>query len=288
MAVSIPSKLIYYTKLSKPRIIWLLDLAALGGAFLASKIILINLIAVLIGGTLASGGSMIINEGVEIDKDKVMKRTSHRPTVMGYVSKREAIAVGASLLVLGTLIGLVANLLASIFILLGGLIYVLVYTVWLKPRSPLNIVIGGFAGSAAAWAGFAAMTSRLDIAAFLLGLLIFMWTPGHFWSLALRFKEDYDKAGIPMLPVIMPENFSARIIAISNALMIPFAISLYLFIGIPYLIISTGMSALLMYFSIRLIKNPTGEEAWTSFKVSAPYLAVILLTIVVIRLLALI
>jgi protoheme IX farnesyltransferase len=288
MAVSIPSKLIYYTKLSKPRIIWLLDLAALGGAFLASKIILINLIAVLIGGTLASGGSMIINEGVEIDKDKVMKRTSHRPTVMGYVSKREAIAVGASLLVLGTLIGLVANLLASIFILLGGLIYVLVYTVWLKPRSPLNIVIGGFAGSAAAWAGFAAMTSRLDIAAFLLGLLIFMWTPGHFWSLALRFKEDYDKAGIPMLPVIMPENFSARIIAISNALMIPFAISLYLFIGIPYLIISTGMSALLMYFSIRLIKNPTGEEAWTSFKVSAPYLAVILLTIVEIRLLALI
>jgi protoheme IX farnesyltransferase len=288
MAVSIPSKLIYYTKLSKPRIIWLLDLAALGGAFLASKIILINLIAVLIGGTLASGGSMIINEGVEIDKDKVMKRTSHRPTVMGYVSKREAIAVGASLLVLGTLIGLVANLLASIFILLGGLIYVLVYTVWLKPRSPLNIVIGGFAGSAAAWAGFAAMTSRLDIAAFLLGLLIFMWTPGHFWSLALRFKEDCDKAGIPMLPVIMPENFSARIIAISNALMIPFAISLYLFIGIPYLIISTGMSALLMYFSIRLIKNPTGEEAWTSFKVSAPYLAVILLTIVEIRLLALI
>jgi len=122
MALSISSKLIYYTKLSKPRIIWLLDLAALGGAFLASKIILVNLLAVLIGGTLASGGSMIINEGIEIDKDKIMKRTSHRPTVMGYVSKKEAIVVGTSLLILGTLIGLIANSLASIFILLGGLI----------------------------------------------------------------------------------------------------------------------------------------------------------------------
>lgn len=286
MALSISSKLIYYTKLSKPRIIWLLDLAALGGAFLASKIILVNLLAVLIGGTLASGGSMIINEGIEIDKDKIMKRTSHRPTVMGYVSKKEAIVVGTSLLILGTLIGLIANSLASIFILLGGLIYVLVYTIWLKPRSPLNIVIGGFAGSAAAWAGFAAMTGKLDIAAFLLGFLIFMWTPGHFWSLALRFKEDYDRAGIPMLPVIMSENFSARMIAISNALMIPFAISLYLFIGIPYLIVSTVMSIILMYFSIRLLKNPTGEEAWVSFKVSAPYLAIILLSIIIIRLIA--
>jgi len=161
-----------------------------------------------------------------------------------------------------------------------------VYTIWLKPRSPLNIVIGGFAGSAAAWAGFAAMTGKLDIAAFLLGFLIFMWTPGHFWSLALRFKEDYDRAGIPMLPVIMSENFSARMIAISNALMIPFAISLYLFIGIPYLIVSTVMSIILMYFSIRLLKNPTGEEAWVSFKVSAPYLAIILLSIIIIRLIA--
>lgn len=286
MALSISSKLIYYTKLSKPRIIWLLDLAALGGAFLASKIILVNLLAVLIGGTLASGGSMIINEGIEIDKDKIMKRTSHRPTVMGYVSKKEAIVVGTSLLILGTLIGLIANPLSSMFILLGGLIYVLVYTIWLKPRSPLNIVIGGFAGSAAAWAGFAAMTGKLDLAAFLLGFLIFMWTPGHFWSLALRFKEDYDKAGIPMLPVIMPENFSAKMIAISNALMIPFAISLYLFIGIPYLIVSVVMSIILMYFSIRLLKNPTGEEAWTSFKVSAPYLAIILLSIIIIRLIA--
>ncbi|MBW9141286.1 MAG: heme o synthase [Candidatus Aramenus sp.] len=288
MALGFTPKLIYYAKLSKPRIIWLLDLAALAGAFLAGKILPLNLAAVLIGGTLASGGSMIVNEGIEIEKDKVMKRTSRRPTVMGYVNKKEAIVVGSIMLLLGTAIGLIANPLTSFFILLGGLIYILVYTVWLKPRSPLNIVIGGFAGSAAAWAGYAAMVDKFDLASFLLGFLIFMWTPGHFWSLALRYKEDYAKAGIPMLPVIMPENFSAKMIAISNALMIPFALSLYFYLGTTYLIVSAVMSAVLMYFSVRLMRNPNAEEAWTSFKVSSPYLAVLLITVIIIKLMSII
>jgi protoheme IX farnesyltransferase len=283
MATSPTVKLIYYAKLSKPRIIWLLDLAALAGAALSSKFLLIPLISVLVGGTLASGGAMIINEGIEIDKDKVMKRTSKRPTVMGYVSKKEAILVGSVMLVLGTAIGLIANPLTSFFILLGGLIYILVYTIWLKPRTPLNIVIGGFAGSAAAWAGYAAMTDSFTISSLLLGLLIFMWTPGHFWSLALKYKEDYSKAGIPMLPVLLPEKDSAKYIAISNALMAPFALILYLYVGLPYLIVTSIMTALLLYNSMVLFRNPTTEEAWKSFKISAPYLAVILLTIIILK-----
>lgn len=283
MAASPTVKLIYYAKLSKPRIIWLLDLAALAGAALSSKFLLIPLISVLVGGTLASGGAMIINEGIEIDKDKVMERTSKRPTVMGYVSKKEAILVGSAMLVLGTAIGLIANPLTSFFILLGGLIYILVYTIWLKPRTPLNIVIGGFAGSAAAWAGYAAMTDSFTISSLLLGLLVFMWTPGHFWSLALKYKEDYSKAGIPMLPVLLPEKDSAKYIAISNALMAPFALILYLYVGLPYLILTSIMTALLLYNSVVLFMNPTAEEAWKSFKISAPYLAVILLTITILK-----
>ncbi|ARM76242.1 heme o synthase [Acidianus manzaensis] len=283
MAVSPRIRLIYYAKLSKPRIIWLLDLAALAGAFLTGKILLINLIAVLIGGTLASGGSMIVNEGVEIDRDKVMKRTSKRPTVMGYVSKKEAIIVGSTLLGIGSLIGLIANPLTALFILLGGLIYIFVYTIWLKPRSPLNIVIGGFAGSAAAWAGYAAMTNNFTLASLLLGLLIFMWTPGHFWSLALKFKEDYSKAGIPMLPVLLPEKSAAKYIAISNILMIPFALILYLYVGMIYLVIASIFSAILLLFSFKLLKNPTGEEAWRSFKISAPYLAILLIALIIIK-----
>ncbi|BDC19598.1 heme o synthase [Acidianus sp. HS-5] len=283
MATSPSVKLIYYAKLSKPRIIWLLDLAAIAGAALTARFLIIPLISVLIGGTLASGGAMIINEGVEIDKDKVMKRTSKRPTVMGYVSKKEAILVGSIMLAIGSAIGLIANPLTAFFILLGGLIYVFVYTIWLKPRTPLNIVIGGFAGSAAAWAGYAAMTDSFTISSILLGLLIFMWTPGHFWSLALKFKEDYSKAGIPMLPVLLPEKDSAKYIAISNALMAPFALSLYLYVGIPYLIVTSIMTALLLYNSIILFRHPTAEEAWRSFKISAPYLAVILITIIILK-----
>ncbi|MEM4075096.1 MAG: heme o synthase [Metallosphaera sp.] len=281
MAVSISARLIYYAKLSKPRIIWLLDLAALAGAFLSGKLMPLNILVVLVGGTLASGGSMIVNEGIEIDRDKVMKRTSKRPTVMGYVSKKEAIYVGSSLLILGTLIGLLDNPLTAFFILLGGLVYILVYTVWLKPRSPLNIVIGGLAGSAAAWAGFASTTSSFTLSSLLLGLLIFMWTPGHFWALALRFREDYSRAGIPMLPVIMNENFSAKMIAISNALMIPFALALALFSGVAYAIVSLILSIIQMYFSIRLMRKPTGEEAWRSFKFSSPYLAILLILIII-------
>ena len=275
--------MIYYAKLSKPRIIWLLDLAALSGAFLSGRFLPMNLLLVLVGGTLASAGSMIVNEGIEIDRDKVMRRTAKRPTVMGYVTRKEAIYVGTVMLTAGTLLGLVDNVWTAFFILLGGLVYILVYTVWLKPRTPLNIVIGGLAGSAAAWAGYASSTNSFTLASLFLGLLIFMWTPGHFWALALRFKEDYGRAGIPMLPVIMNENFSAKMIALSNALMIPFALVLSLYAGTMYMVVAVLLSIIQMYFSIRLMRNPTGEEAWRSFKFSSPYLAILLILIVLSR-----
>lgn len=283
MQTNIKARLIYYAKLSKPRIIWLLDLAALSGAFLSGRFLPMNLLLVLVGGTLASAGSMIVNEGIEIDRDKVMRRTAKRPTVMGYVTRKEAIYVGTVMLTAGTLFGLVDNVWTAFFILLGGLVYILVYTVWLKPRTPLNIVIGGLAGSAAAWAGYASSTNSFTLASLFLGLLIFMWTPGHFWALALRFKEDYGRAGIPMLPVIMNENFSAKMIALSNALMIPFALVLSLYAGTMYMVVAVLLSIIQMYFSIRLMRNPTGEEAWRSFKFSSPYLAILLILIVLSR-----
>ncbi len=283
MAVSFGNRLMFYVKLSKPRIIWLLDLAALGGYFLAFKNVVnvIALLAVLVGGTLASGGAMIINGGWEIDKDSKMKRTSKRPTVMGYVTRNEAISVGAVLVVAGTLIGLIANPLTAFFVLLGALIYIFVYTIWLKPRHPSNIVIGGFAGSAAAWAGYAALSGRFDLASFILGFLIFMWTPGHFWSLALRFKDDYARAGVPMLPVVTDEKKASLAIALSNASMIPVAILLYFYSNLIYLAITLVLSAILMIYSVKLMRNPTAQEAWRSFKISAPYLAIVLIALII-------
>ncbi|QGR19503.1 heme o synthase [Stygiolobus azoricus] len=289
MSIAFSRKLNDYIKLAKPRVISLLDIAALAGFVLGlgksvNIFSWIHLLPVLIGGSLAAGGGMIINGGLEIEKDKLMKRNSWRPTVKGEVSKGEAYTVGIVAAIIGTVVGLLDNLLTSFFIAFGFLVYVLVYSIWLKPRTWWNIVIGGLAGSAAAWAGYAASSGVFNFESLLLGLLVFMWTPGHFWSLALRFKDDYVKAEIPMLPVLVDERTSAKAIAVSNILMIPFALSLTLYLGVIYGILVSILSMILLYYNFRLIKNPNKDEAWRSFKFSSPYLAIILIIAIILRL----
>jgi protoheme IX farnesyltransferase len=286
MSVGLSKKVSDYINLAKPKVISLLDMAAIAGFILGvSKTTMwLNILPVLVGGSLAAGGGMIINGGLEIEKDKMMTRTSWRPTVKGEVSRKEAYIVGTSLGIIGTLISLLDNPLTAFFVALGFLIYVFVYSIFLKPRTWLNIIIGGFAGSAAAWAGYSASSNSFTLESLLLGLLIFAWTPGHFWSLALRFKDDYKKAKIPMLPILVSEKTSAIAIAISNILMIPIVLAFYLYFGLFYLVIASAISAILLYFNARLIKNPTAEEAWTSFKISSPYLAVILLLLMLFKL----
>lgn len=237
-----------------------------------------------IGGTLASMGAMIINSGIEIDRDKVMSRTSKRPTVVGYVNRKEVIIVGSLLAILGTALGFIDNILTAFFIALGVVIYIFVYTILLKPRTWLNIVIGGFAGSAAAWAGYTSLTNSLTLEGFLLGFLIFMWTPGHFWSLALKYREDYVNAHYPMLPAVVGITTSARAIAISNALMIPIVLLLGYYINLIALIAFSILSLFLMFLSYRLILNPTKEEAIKSFIFSNIYLMLILLIMIIVKL----
>jgi len=290
MSIIITQKLVDYIKLSKPRVISLLDLAAVAGFVLGLPknmnfvSIVVSFLAMLIGGSLAASGGMIINGGLEIERDRKMKRTSNRPTIKGKVSRKEAYIVGAIFITLGVLLGFFANPLTAFFIALGAFIYVVIYSIWLKPRTWLNIVIGGFAGSAATWAGFAASSNSFSLLSFLLGFLIFMWTPGHFWSLALRYRDDYINAEIPMLPALTDDKTSAKAIAISNALMIPFALLIGFYIkSLIYLIVATIASAFLLYTSIKLYLNPTKDEAWKSFKFSSPYLAIILIALIIIK-----
>ncbi|MEM4943228.1 MAG: heme o synthase [Saccharolobus sp.] len=284
--MSLQHKMKAYLKLGKLGIVSLLDLAGIAGFFLAyrSGMNILPIIPMLVGGTLASMGSMIINSGIEIDRDKVMSRTSKRPTVVGYVSKKEAIVTGTLLSILGSIIGLLDNVYTMIFIALGVIIYVFVYTILLKPRTWLNIIIGGFAGSAAAWAGYASLANSLSLEGFLLGFLVFMWTPGHFWSLAIKYREDYINANYPMLPAVAGISISARAIAISNALMIPIVLLIFYYIGLYYLIPSALLSLYLLYLSFRLIINPSKEEAMKSFIFSNIYLMLIFLLIVISKL----
>ncbi len=160
-------------------------------------------IATLIGGTLAAGASNAFNMVIEVESDRLMKRTSKRPLVSGEVTEKQAVAFSLVITILSLLIFLIfTTVLATILTLLAILFYVVGYTIWLKRRTSQNIVWGGIAGCMPVIIGWAAITNSLSMTAWLFFFLIFFWTPPHFWALAIKYKEDYAAAGIPMLPVV--------------------------------------------------------------------------------------
>ncbi len=198
-----------YVKISKPSIIFLLDFVAISALLvsyysnvatsLSPPMILIG--SVLLAGTLASAGAAAINAYIDRDIDVLMLRTSKRPVPMGSIPPKHALYFGiASLSLAFVTATLLLNLVATFMIMLGAFIYIFVYSVWLKRRTPWNIVIGGSAGSAAALAGWTAVTPQLEfmLPAVLMGVLVFLWTPSHFWSLAILTNRDYKAAGVPM------------------------------------------------------------------------------------------
>jgi len=194
-----------YLSLLKLRIVALLDATAIGVMFPASHghPRPVAVLAVLAGGTLAAGGAHAINCWFDRDIDAAMNRTRRRPVPDGRIPGWHAVAIGVALNVLAfALLWVGTNLLAALLALSGTLIYVFVYTIWLKRSTPQNIVIGGAAGAVPPLVGWAAATGHLDLTALALFGVIFFWTPPHFWALAQMIKADYARAQIPMLPVV--------------------------------------------------------------------------------------
>ena len=274
-----------YWELTKPRIVLLLDFTAVM-AFLvaASTINIVRLVAVIVAGTLASGGAGALNCYLDRDLDRTMGRTSRRPIPQGEVSPVHALVFGLTLFGAGIVISaLLLPLLASLSILLGAAIYVIFYTRYLKPRTSLNIVLGGSAGSCAPLAGWAAATGQLSaVTPRLMALLVFVWTPSHFWALAMRAVGDYSKAGIPMLPVLVGEARTARYIALNTFLLVPLSLMLVPLggLGFLYLSIAAALGLGMILVDLRLVSNPTKAQAWTAFKFSSPYLAIVFLAMV--------
>jgi heme o synthase len=202
-----------YLSLLKLRVVVLLDATAVGVMIPATHghPRLVPVLAVLLGGTLAAGGAHSINCWFDRDIDAAMSRTRRRPLPDGRIPAWHALALGIVLNALAfAVLGWGANLLAASLALLGTVIYVFVYTVWLKRTTPQNIVIGGAAGAIPPLVGWAAATGRLDLTAFALFAVIFFWTPPHFWALAQMIKADYARARIPMLPVVAGEQAAKR------------------------------------------------------------------------------
>ncbi|MDA4124455.1 MAG: heme o synthase [Thaumarchaeota archaeon] len=274
-----------YARLTKPKIIPLLLLVALASSTIASKSIPppITLVGLLVAGTLSSAGALALNSYLEMDLDAKMRRTRNRPLPTHRIEDRtRALLFALSLLIIGILVAyLTLNLYATLFIALGALVYIPIYTMWLKPRTSWNIVLGGFAGSCAALAGWYAITNANPWVAWTLAALVFVWTPSHFWSLAVITEEDYSSAGIPMLPSVVGEKKAARYIVANTLLLIP--VSLFFspyFNGIGFMVYVLGASIFdisILATDIKLLLAPTKENAWLAFKFSSPYLAFIFL-----------
>ena len=268
-----------YYQLTKPRIILLLLITTAGGMWIAAEgqVDPILLLVTLFSGACAAGSANTINCLYDRDIDYIMERTRHRPLPSGRVQPRDALIFAIVLAALAfSLLTVFANLLSAGLAMSGIVTYVLVYTHWLKRHSTQNIVIGGAAGAIPPLVGWAAVTGDLSWPAWTLFAIIFLWTPPHFWALALLIREDYAKVGVPMLPVVEGTEVTAKQIFYYTLSLIPVTLLLvYPFhvMGSVYATIALALDILFVVKAWKLMQTPDDtQEARSVFKYSILYL----------------
>jgi protoheme IX farnesyltransferase len=276
-----------YIALMKPGILTLLLATMLAGMMVAAKgfpafaIVFWGLIA----GTLSAGGANTLNCYIDRDIDKLMARTRNRPSAAGRIPPRHILIFGVALTVISTLLfGLFTNWLAAGLALIGCLYYVLVYTLYLKRRTPHNIVIGGAAGAMPPVVGWAAVSGNVGIAAALMFALIYYWTPPHFWALALLKQGDYGRAAVPMLPVVVGEDETRRQILLYTLVMIAVSFLLTPFgLGEIYFASAIALNGIFLLLALQLYRTGSKHFARLTFFYSLWYLALIFAAMVVDR-----
>ena len=272
--------------LFKARVVGLLLFAAVGGAFLAAgELPPVGPVALLlVVGGLAASGAAALNEVFEKETDSLMVRTRLRPLVTGAIEHPGWVPyVSLLMIVVPCAAVLPFNLPLAVFLFAGAVIYVGVYTLWLKPRTLVNIVVGGAAGSAAVLSGSAALGAWNDPGALVLAALLFAWTPTHFWSLAIVCREDYLASGTPMLPARVSLRQTAWWVLLHTGATALGALSLVAHpaLGWAYLVVVAAATVVLLFLNVRLIARPDVEVARRLFHVSNFYLGIILLMICV-------
>ena len=276
-----------FLALTKPRVMSLLLVSAIAGAFLGAqsmpsfKII----VAVLIGGALASGGAASLNMAYESELDQKMGRTKNRPVAEGRISFNTAILFGIALNVGSfVILALMTNILAAALAIVGTVLYFGLYTVILKRTTTQNIVIGGAAGAVPPLVGYAASAGTIDLSAWYLFVIIFFWTPPHFWALAIMIKDDYARANIPMLPVVMGVKHTTKQILLYTAVLSVLTI-LFGFVSQPlgwiYTVGSGSLNCILIWYAYRLMKGLDHPAATKLYKYSLLYLALFFLLIMI-------
>lgn len=275
-----------YVALTKPRIIELLLVTTVPTMIVAERGLpsLGLIVATVVGGTLAAGGANAVNMYVDRDIDAVMQRTKNRPLVTGAVAPRQALgfAVAIEAVAFFWLWGLV-NLLSAVLALAACLFYVFVYTLWLKRTSTTNIVIGGAAGAAPVLIGWSAVTNQLSWAPLVLFGVIFFWTPPHFWALAIRYRDDYASAEVPMLPVVRSLHATAvRIVVYAVAVwVLTLVFAPVAGMGAVYTIAAVVLGALFTGLSVGVLRTESPSVAMRLFSFSISYVTLLFAAIAV-------
>ena len=269
-----------FLTLTKPPIILLLLITALGGMFLAAQGVpsLRVVILVCLGGALGAGGANALNHYLDRDIDQLMTRTWQRPVPSQRISRRHALGFGILLNLLAFLIlAACVNLLAATLTLAATLFYILVYTSWLKRTTPHNIVIGGAAGAIPPLVGWAGVTGGLDLPAMYLFTIIFFWTPPHFWALSLLIQNDYQRAGIPMLPVVSGREYTVLNIFLYSLALVAIAMMLAITAaaGWLYLTVAALLGTVFVSLAWQLKQDPSSRHARNLYLYSLLYLALL-------------
>jgi protoheme IX farnesyltransferase len=283
-----PGRLAAFVTLTKPRVISLLLVTALGGMFLAADGLpsLSTVLLVLVGGALSAGGANAINCFIDRDIDGLMARTTKRPIPAGVVSPTQALAFGVGLVVTSTLIFLLfVNALSAALSLLAAAYYVFVYSGWLKRTTPSNIVIGGAAGALPPMIGWAAVRGDLSLLAIWLFAIVFYWTPPHFWALSLLIKRQYERARVPMLPIVRGDDETRRQIFWYSLLLLGLTaiVTPLGLLGPIYLVGALVLGGLFVYYAALLQREATNESARRLYKYSILYLALLFVVMVIDR-----
>jgi protoheme IX farnesyltransferase len=269
-----------YVALTKPRIIELLLITTVPAMVLADRGIPSwwLIVATLVGGTLSAGGANAINQFIDRDIDEIMRRTRRRPLPRHAIQPRRALAFGIALGAAGfAFLAVTVNLLAAALALAALAFYVFVYTLWLKRATTQNIVIGGAAGAAPVLVGWAAVTGRVGLPAVVLFGVIFLWTPPHFWALSMRYERDYAAAGVPMLPVVVGREATARqifgysiVLVASSFVLVPVAHTTWL-----YPAAAAVLGGLFLVRAIQVLRGASPQAAMRLFRFSIVYLALL-------------
>ena len=282
-----PSLLSDMVMLTKPRIISLLLVTTIAPMFVAGNPTWLTVLIVAVGGYLMAGGANAVNMYLDRDIDTRMSRTRLRPIPSGRMGARSVLAFGIALATAATyILARFVNVLTAILALAGFYFYVFVYTRWLKRTTPQNIVIGGAAGAFPPLVGWAAMTGTIDLTAVYLFLIVFYWTPPHFWALALLKQRDYGRAGVPMAPLVWGERETMRQMLWYNVILIALTLLPFTFgaFGVIYLAAAAVLGATLLVGILRIMRTPEWRKpAWQVYKFSLLYLALLFLAMVIDR-----